>query len=359
MTERSDQKELVSIIIPAYQEEKRIGRCLESILQSTYRNLELIVVNDGSTDRTEEIVRSFMERTMEHSEPSALSDLSDFSEPYGPVVRLITIPNSGPAHARNTGLRQAKGQIIGFVDSDDRIDPHMIERLAQCIYKGRDLAACGMSLCDENGKTSGRQRPVKEQSCRCPRQALELVMWDQILMSCCLALFRKDKILDSTGKLLVSFPENGKNFEDFSFICQYLSRCHGFMEILPFHGYFYCRRPGSVSRSPYSVRELCRDLQPLLHVGEQMVSEGFTAHKIQYAFRFMAFWYVEAQGSRKRDFSPGCESWDMCMNELEKYADIYMKAPNVSLYRKFAMWIVRRHPGIGRLLAKTVGRILL
>lgn len=347
MTERNEQKELVSIIIPAYQEEKRIGRCLESILQSTYRNLELIVVNDGSTDRTEEIVRGFMERNLEGAEPE------------GPVIRLVTIPNSGPAHARNTGLRQVKGSMIGFTDSDDTIHPQMIERLAESLQKGRELAACGALLCDEEGKAAGRQRPIKGQYCRCPQQALELVMWDQILMGCCLALFQRDKILDNDGKLLVSFPENGKNFEDFTFICQYLSRCHGFMEILPFYGYFYCRRQGSVSRSHYSVWELRRDLQPVIHVGEQMASEGFTAHKIQYAFRFMAFWYGETLRSRKQDFSPGCESWDMCMNELEKYADIYMKAPNVSLYRKFAMWIVRRHPRMGWILAKTVGRILL
>lgn len=55
-------KELVSIIIPAYQEEGRIGRCLKNILKSSYSKVELIVVNDGSTDRTEEIVRAFMKK---------------------------------------------------------------------------------------------------------------------------------------------------------------------------------------------------------------------------------------------------------------------------------------------------------
>ena len=347
MTERNEQKGLVSIIIPAYQEEKRIGRCLESILQSTYRNLELIVVNDGSTDRTEEIVRSLIGKNMERSEPD------------GPVIRLITIPNGGPAHARNTGIRQAKGSMIGFADADDRIHPRMIERLAESLYKGRDLAACGRFLCNEDGKPAGRQRPVKAQYCKCPEQALKLVMWEQILMGCYLALFQRYKNLDHARKLLIYLPENGKNFEDFAFNCQYVSRCHGFMEILPFHGYFYCKRPGSVSTSSYSVRELYRDLQPILQVGEQMASEGFTAHKIQYAFRFMAFWYEEAYRRGKEDFAPGCESWDVCMRELERYADIYMKAPNVSLYRKVAMWIVRCHPEIGRSLTKTVGRFLL
>ena len=115
-------EELVSIIIPAYQEEERIGRCLESILASSYRNLELVVVNDGSTDRTEEIVRKFME------------DLED----TGPIIRLINIPNGGLAHACNVGLCHSRGQFIGFADADDMIHPEMIERLAACLRRGND-----------------------------------------------------------------------------------------------------------------------------------------------------------------------------------------------------------------------------
>lgn len=336
-------RELVSIIIPAYQEEKRIGRCLTSILKSSYRNLELIVVNDGSTDKTEEIVRGFMEKM----------------KPDGPVIKLIDIPNGGPAHARNVGLQRAKGRFIGFADADDMIHPDMIKRLAESLQRGNDLAVCGMLICTEKGTRTLRQYRLRKQRRRCPEQALEMVMWEQLLMSGNAALFLREKIFGKAGELLLSFPEDVTNFEDFAFVCEYLRSCTGFLEALPFHGYFYCKRPGSFTSTALSVEELCQDLQPILRVGEAIKDDHFTAHKIQYAFRFMAFWYEETFRCSRKEFSQESESWKICMRELERYVDIYMEAPNVSPHRKLAMWIVRKHPNLGWLLAKTVGRVIL
>lgn len=336
-------KALVSIIIPAYQEEKRIGRCLDSILRSSYRNLELIVVNDGSTDQTGEIVRSFMTRT----------------EPSGAVIKLVEIPNGGPAHARNIGLQEASGQFIGFADADDMIHPHMIERLAESLQRGNDLAVCGQMICKEDGKRAWRQYRLREQHRKCPQQALTMVMWEQLLMSCNSALFLREKIIGKAGELFISFPEDVTSFEDFAFVCEYLLCCNGVLEVLPFHGYCYCKHLGSLTTKVHPVEELYQALQPILRVGEAIDNEHFTAHKLQYAFRFMAFWYEEAFRCSRQGFSEKSESWKLCMRELERYADIFMKAPNVLPYKKLAMWIARRHPNLGRLLAKTVGRIIL
>lgn len=336
-------KELVSIIIPAYQEEKRIGRCLESILRSSYQHLELIVVNDGSTDKTEDVVRSFMERT----------------EPGGPVIELISIPNGGAGRARNVGLQRARGEFVGFVDADDMIHANMIERLSASLRKGNDMAACGILFCTQKGKRALRQYGLREQHRRCPQQALEMVMWEQLLMSSGTALFWREKICDEIGGLLVSFPEEAINFEDFTFICEYLQHCDGFLEVLPFRGYLYCKHQDSLSARAYSAEELYQDLQPILRVGEQIDDGHFEAHKLQYAFRFMAFWYEETYRCSRKEFSKGCESWKMCMRELERYAEIYMKAPNVMPHRKLAMWIVRNHPNLGWFLAKTIGSVIL
>lgn len=88
-------KDLVSVIVPAYQEEKRIGRCLQSILASTYQRLQVIVVNDGSTDDTAKIVSSF-KRNRESESVS---------------IELVNICNGGSGRARNHGLCRAKGSI--------------------------------------------------------------------------------------------------------------------------------------------------------------------------------------------------------------------------------------------------------
>ncbi|MBD5132891.1 MAG: glycosyltransferase [Clostridiales bacterium] len=100
---------LVSVIVPVYNVEKYLTRCLDSIVGQTYRNLEIILVNDGSTDHSEDICLQY-----------AQSD---------PRICLFTQKNQGLSAARNTGLDHMKGEYVHFVDSDDYISPHMIETL--------------------------------------------------------------------------------------------------------------------------------------------------------------------------------------------------------------------------------------
>lgn len=334
---------LVSIIIPAYQQEKKISRCLESVLASSYSACEIIVVNDGSTDRTGEIVRQFINKT-------CLGEAA---------IKLINISHGGPARARNVGMLHAKGQFIGFLDADDMLASQMIERLAESLLRGNDLAACGLQICDENGKPAHWQYPLREQHRQCPGDALELVMWEQILMSVSPALFWREKILNKQGKLLVKFHEELVEFEDFVFVCEYISKCEGFMEVIPFYGAFYCKCSGSLTTEILTVYELRQAMKMILEIGEGVIGSELIAHKLQHSFRFMAFWYKEALRCKKRDFMPNCKSWKICMEELERYADVFMTEKNVSYYKKIAIQIVRKYPELGRLLAKTIGRVML
>lgn len=336
-------EELVSIIVPAYQEEHRIGRCLQSILNSTYHNLEIIVVNDGSTDDTGKVVEDFKEKNK--SQIVAL--------------KLINIPNGGAARARNCGLYFAEGDYICFADADDMIHPQMIERLVDSLREGNDLSMCGIIFCGETGKYKFHQHYLNRKRKQCPHQALEMIMWEQIQMSICPVLFRRELIMDTEGKPTIFCPEDIVEFEDFAFICEYVHHCNNFVERLPYCGYYYCKRRGSLSRKRYTAEEISYALQPILAIGEKMNDTNFIAHKLQYAFRFMAFWYEEALYSNKHDFSPSCKNWRICMQELERYANVFMNSSNVAVYKKIAMWIVRKHPGIGWILSKTVGRLII
>lgn len=334
-------KDLVSVIIPAYQEEKRIGRCLNSILASTYQNLQLIVVNDGSTDNTARIVRNFI-RSWKSKTVS---------------IELISISNGGSGRARNYALRRAKGRYISFVDADDMIHPQMIERLVQSLQNGNDMVSCGFVFCNEKGRGKIWQHRQR-QKVICPAQALKMAMWNQIQMSLGPVLFRKEKIIDKAGKLLVACPEDVSGFEDFAFICAYLMQCNGIWEILPFHGYYYCRHERSQTYREWSAEELSHALKPILDVGMRMNDEKFISHKLQYTFRFMAFWYERAYHSSRSVFTPECMDWKVCMRELERFADAYMRSSDVVWYRKLAVQIVRKHGDIGWLLAKIFGRIV-
>ena len=101
---------LISVIIPAYNAEKYINRCISSVLKQTYKFYEIIIVNDGSTDRTKEICEKFV------------GAYKGFT--------LINSENRGVSGARNLGLQKASGRYVFFLDADDMIFPDALETLA-------------------------------------------------------------------------------------------------------------------------------------------------------------------------------------------------------------------------------------
>ncbi|OUL28418.1 glycosyl transferase family 2 [Nostoc sp. T09] len=129
---------LVSVIVPAYNAEKFIQKTLHSILSQTYKNIEVLVVDDGSQDRTAEIVQSI-----------ALNDQR---------VILLQQPNSGVAAARNLAIQNSQGEFIAPIDADDIWYPQNLERQVQCILEGgRDIGlvyAWSMDI-DENDTPTG------------------------------------------------------------------------------------------------------------------------------------------------------------------------------------------------------------
>ncbi len=104
----------ISIIIPAFNEEKSIGDCLKSLQHQTFKNLEIIVVDDGSTDKTRETVQQF-------------------------PVKLLQQSHLGPGKARNLGAKEAKGEILIFVDEDMTFDKKFIEKLVAPIIDGETI----------------------------------------------------------------------------------------------------------------------------------------------------------------------------------------------------------------------------
>jgi len=127
---------MVSVVISAHNASPWIAETLESIFAQTFRDFELIVVDDGSTDDTRQVVAR-----------------------YGPSVRLITIGRSGKSTGKNTGIRAAKGDYIAFVDADDLWTPEKLELQVELLRRQPDLAwayADGYLFDDSTGKTVGR-----------------------------------------------------------------------------------------------------------------------------------------------------------------------------------------------------------
>lgn len=119
------KKDLISVVIPVYNAEVYIKRCLESIQKQTYDNLEIIVVNDGSTDNTQKVLEEIQQQDRR--------------------IKLIQKENEGVSAARNDGVATATGKYVYFIDSDDYVENNIIEKLYKVISSQGELSVCGFT----------------------------------------------------------------------------------------------------------------------------------------------------------------------------------------------------------------------
>ena len=123
---------LISFIVPIYNVERYLQKCVDSILAQSYSNIEVVLVDDGSTDESVAICDSYANRDKR--------------------VQVIHKENGGASSARNEGLSFAHGSYIAFIDSDDYVSPSMAEKLLDAISKtDSDLAMCNFAYTDELG----------------------------------------------------------------------------------------------------------------------------------------------------------------------------------------------------------------
>ena len=127
------QDSLVSIITPLYNGEKYLAQTIESVLAQTYKEWEMIIINDGSTDQGEQLARSYAQKDDR--------------------IQVYSQENAGSAAARNNGIRRAKGRYIALLDSDDLWEPWFLERQLRLMHeKNCQLVYAAHKRIDENGE---------------------------------------------------------------------------------------------------------------------------------------------------------------------------------------------------------------
>lgn len=131
----------VSLIVAIYNLEKYIEKCLDSVLRQTFRDYEVICVNDGSTDKTLEILNNYAKKDSR--------------------IRVITQKNQGSGAARNTGLKASEGKFIQFLDGDDYFEPEMVEKLYNLITENdADITVCSSRKVDDAGNITESGNPI-------------------------------------------------------------------------------------------------------------------------------------------------------------------------------------------------------
>lgn len=207
----------VSVIVPIYKVEPYIRKCIESIISQTYKELEIILVDDGSPDSCGAICEEYAQRD--------------------PRIRVIHQENKGLAGARNAGLHVADGDYIGWVDADDWIEPDMYEYLVEGLqHYDADIAVCGHMEHGRDGETHCGWEKTEVMD---TEEALEC-----LLKNCTLQNYVWDKLWRRELFERISFPE-GRTFEDIAVLHRLFIKARRVV-CLPEEKYNYLLRAGSI-----------------------------------------------------------------------------------------------------------------
>ena len=178
----------VSVIIPAYNYERYVGSAIESALAQTYPDVEVIVIDDGSTDGTQDVAVGF-----------------------GDQITYVRKENAGLAAARNTGIETSTADAIVFLDADDTLEPHAVEKMVETAraHGGSwGVVACRFTVVNEAGEAEGTQKRAPEATIQIP--------WRSIVLRnrfCPIALVRRE-VFDRCGMFDTEFGTHRMGSED-------------------------------------------------------------------------------------------------------------------------------------------------
>lgn len=232
-----DKKGLVTVVAPVYKTEKYLDRCLESIVNQTYRNLEIILVDDGSPDNCPQMCDAWAQKDSR--------------------IRVIHKENAGLGMARNTGIENATGEYICFFDSDDYILPETIEKTYnKAIAEEAEVVVFGFSNVNAGGNiTPGRVPSPSERTFRgqavCGEFLPELIAPDpkgngkqRFYMSACMMLFSLEALKRTAWK----FVSERENISEDVYFLLGLFRYIQSVAVVPEALYCYCTNETSLSR---------------------------------------------------------------------------------------------------------------
>ena len=217
------EKPMISVIVPVYNVEAWIGRCLDSILAQTYETIEVILINDASSDESGRICDHYAARD-------------------GRITVLHFSENRGPSAARNEGIRKARGAFASFIDSDDYVEPCLLEKLYDNLLEnGADVSACGADGIKLKGGPPGTFSRSEAVCCLAHGVPFNHVPWGKLY----------------TMELVKKHPFDERYFysEDLLFLYEILKSSNR-VSYLPDRLYHYVNREGSQVHSGVSVRKL-------------------------------------------------------------------------------------------------------
>lgn len=264
---------LISIIVPAYNSESYLGECLQSIIDQTYQTIEIILINDGSTDHSYEIANSWAKKDKR--------------------VIVLSQSNQGVSAARNAGLRIAKGEYVFFVDSDDTIEDDTIENLYKsAISSNADIVIGNVYFCYPDGRKLPLFKGIgayAKQSSVSGSQCFSQLMEGNVFPPLVYLYFTKRNLILNNQL----FFEEGIVHEDELWCIKTLLSAHRVL-VGDFFHYFYYIREGSIMHSDnkqYRVVSFFKVVNKLEVFATELQKKHFPKETIGYIYVRMFYIY--------------------------------------------------------------------
>lgn len=227
MAKASDFKDLISIIIPVYNVEKYVIKCIDSVINQTYKNIEIILIDDGSSDNSGIICDEYAKKENK--------------------ITVIHKKNEGLSEARNTGIAASTGKYITFIDSDDFVSSDYIEYLYYILKKYNTcISCCGHYICFDNkkvAKTSMNEKTVGKV------EALKNILYDKEIDICSWGKLYDSKLFEN-----IRFPK-GKLFEDTATTYLLFDLCDS-ISVGNECKYYYIMRKNSITKQSFNLKKM-------------------------------------------------------------------------------------------------------
>lgn len=220
---------LISVIVPIYNVEHYINRCVQSIVNQSYKNLEIILVDDGSTDGSAFVCDEWINKDSR--------------------IKVIHKKNGGLSDARNVGMCHASGHLYSFIDGDDEISSEMLGRLYEELERtNAEVSMCRMEKIESTRRYPTRDFPFTDKRIEMTgKEATRLLLEDVVDCSACIKLYKRE-IFDN-----VSFPV-GKTNEDFAVMYKVLSSASRVVYISDILYYYYFRE-NSITSTEFNEKQ--------------------------------------------------------------------------------------------------------
>ena len=263
----------ISVIIPIYNVEKYLKRCIDSVLCQKEISMEVILVDDGSTDSSGEICDDYTSKIDN--------------------VRCLHIKNSGPATAKNKGFDMAKGNFVAFIDSDDEIKPDMFYTMLQSGYQhDADIVCCNYIQIDEEGNISHTKHTGQEYILNQDEALKALLVKDKIYSQCWTKIYKR-KMLESNH---IRNTEGLRTEEDFIYNIQAFASSKT-VSIVDKPLYIYTHRSKSLSKDYFRnhINHYLDNRILRLELVDNIIQEKFP-HLQEYSTYHCIFYYNELIG---------------------------------------------------------------